>query len=137
MKRSNLALAISLAVVFLSGALVGAFSYRLYTTENTVVANDSKRPSPEEWRRHFVDRATSRLKLSADQIVELNAVLDKTKARFEQLDGDVYRPQKRAIREQMVAEITALLNEEQRAEYAKWLEEHSSHRRTESSDQPR
>ena len=134
MKRSNLALAISLALVFVSGLLVGALSYRLYSTETTVTANQSRRPSPEEWRQRFVAKATTRLDLSNDQILELNVILDRSKERFNALDGEVYKPQKRAIKEREITEINAMLSDGQRAEYAKWLEEHAARRRKSKTD---
>ena len=137
MKRSKLALAISLALVFISGALVGAFSYRLYSTETTVTANESRRPTPEEWRQRFVAKATTRLKLSDGQILELNAILDRAKERFDALDSEVYKPQKRVIKELEITEINAMLNNEQRAEYSKWLDEHAARRRKSRTDAKR
>jgi hypothetical protein len=134
MKRSKLALALSLVLVFLSGALVGAFSYRLYSTETTVTANESRRPSPEEWRQRFVAKATTRLQLDEAQVAELNVILDRAKERFDALDGEVYKPQKRAIKEREVTEINAMLNDEQRAEYAKWMAEHATRRRKDKPD---
>lgn len=137
MKRSNVALAISLALVFISGALFGAFSYRLYSTETTVTANESRRPSPEEWRQRFIAKATTRLELSDSQVLELNVILDRAKERFDALDGEVYRPQKRAIKERETSEINAMLNDEQRAEYANWMEEHAGRRRKNMADTKR
>ena len=47
-RRSNLATAVYLMLVFLSGVLVGVFAYRLYMV-NTVISGSQRPPrSPEE-----------------------------------------------------------------------------------------
>ena len=53
MMRSKLSAALYLALVFLSGSLVGAFTYRLYSA-NTVSATVSRRLDPVEWRRRYM-----------------------------------------------------------------------------------
>jgi len=129
MRRSSSMLALYLAVVFVSGALVGAFSYRLYSTEISVKATDRRRGGPEEWRRRFVSEAEKRLSLSEEQLAEFNAILDRTKERFDEVDANVCRPAKRAVHEEQSAEISAMLDDSQRAEYTRWREERAEKRR--------
>ncbi len=124
MKRSSLIVA--LLLVFLSGVVVGAVGYRLYTTEPA--AATERRPSPEEYRRRYVEMMKTRLHLNEEQLARLNAILDETRERFKQYE-EKSRAEKQAIRDQHVAKINAMLTEEQRAEYAKIREEREARRR--------
>ncbi len=125
MRRSNLALAFYLVLVFLSGAVVGAFGYRLYVGANS----RTQRLSPEEYRQRYVEAMKKRLQLSDDQVQQLNVILDRTRDRFRRLDNEVMKPQKQAIRNQQIQDITAMLDSEQRAEYEKWRQERAERRK--------
>ena len=136
MKRPNLAAAVYLLLVFLSGVLVGGFAYRLYTL-NTVVASTSKAPrSPEEYRKRVVEEMRTRLKLSDGQLQQLQNIMDETRQRFHdfrektkpqfdaiQTQQKALQDQQRAIGEEQHQQIRAMLNDTQRAEYDKMLEE--------------
>ena len=74
MKRS-LAVPLYVLMVFLSGTLVGAVGYRLYSAK-TVTATVAPKPKPEEWRKHVVDDMRTRLKLSDEQVGKLQAAFD-------------------------------------------------------------
>ncbi len=127
MKRSALVLASYLALVFVSGLVVGALGYRLYTADS--VAARSQRPSPEEYRRRYVETLTSRLKLTGEQVGKLNLILDETRDRFRTLDEDIIRPHKQEIRDHQVEAINTMLTEEQRAGYEKFRQERAERRR--------
>jgi hypothetical protein len=75
MKRSTLSTAFYILLVFLSGAVVGAFAHRLYVV-NTVVS-----AKPDEVRHHILDEMRTRLSLSDDQVKQLNAIMDSSKSR--------------------------------------------------------
>ena len=64
----------------------------------------------------------TRLKLSDQQVTDLNVVLDSTRDRFRQL-REKERPEVKAIQDDQVARIRVLLSSEQRAEYEKMREE--------------
>ncbi len=127
MKRSTAALAGYLVLVFASGVVVGALSYRLYTTG--AVAARSTRWSPEEYRRHYVETLTARLKLSEEQVRKLNAILDETRDRYRAMEEEIVRPHKQQIREWQIEAINAMLTDEQRAEYAKFRQERAERRK--------
>ncbi len=129
MRRSTSILVLYLSAVFLSGIVVGAVGHKLYTAETMVRATDSRRPSPEEWRREYIQTMTTRLDLSSRQIDQLNAVLDLARDRFVALDKEVIRPQQHAIRADQNEAIKSILTEAQQAEYAKMQQEWSEHRR--------
>lgn len=133
MKR--LSLAFYLFLVFASGLLVGGIGYRLYSTEATAKARTEQRrgrSSSEEWRARYTKAMTERLALSEIQVRELNVILDRTKGRFDELEKELHdssRPQRKAIIEQQIAEINAMLDPEQRTEHEKWVEERAAKRR--------
>jgi len=53
MKRSGLAAALYVVLVFLSGAVVGIFGYRLYTARS--VSASVSVPKPADFRKKYVD----------------------------------------------------------------------------------
>ena len=126
MKRSSLVLVIYLTLVFLSGMLVGAVGYRLYTAES--VRAKPRRWSPEEYRLRYMKAMKSRLKLTEDQIQKLNVILDETGKRFTELENRT-KPETRAIHEQQVQDINVVLSGEQRAEYEKMRQERAERRK--------
>ena len=116
MKRSNLAIALYLFLIFTSCAIVGAFGFRLYS--GTPVAAKTQKVSPEEWRRQYLNEMQSRLKLTSDQFQHLNSILDESHGRFtaahERNDAAI-----RQIREEQTSKIRAMLTDTQRPEYEK------------------
>ena len=67
--RSKLSAGLYLLVVFLSGALVGGLSYRLYSV-NTVAAITGGVPktSPEEFRKRYIEAIRAKVNLDPQQI---------------------------------------------------------------------
>jgi hypothetical protein len=126
MKRSSLIVA--LLLVFLSGVVVGAVGYRLYTAEPAAAVAPERRPTPEEYRQRYVEMMKTRLHLSDEQLAQLNAILDETRELFKKYE-EKSKAEKQAIRDHQVAKINAMLTEEQRAEYAKIREEREARRR--------
>jgi len=117
MKRSNLTIALYLFLIFASGILVGAFGFRLYTG-TPVAAKTSADVSPDEWRRQYLAEMQSRLKLTPEQMVKLDAILDDTRARSRQthetLDAEL-----KQIKAHHMDRVREMLTPEQRPEYEK------------------
>ena len=111
--RSKLTAVVYLLLVFLSGALVGGMSYRLYSM-NTV--NAAPKASPEEFRRHYIEGMRTKVNLDEKQIEEVNQILDETRAQFDQMRSKM-RADGQAIQNQQVAKITAILREDQKPNY--------------------
>jgi hypothetical protein len=126
MKKSHLSIALYLLLVFASGVLVGGFGHRLYSVNSNEARNE--RPRPEVFRKRYVERMERRLKLSADQIVKLNAILDVTGARLNEL-RERSKPETHQIHQEQVQSIQAILTEEQQREYAKMREEREKERK--------
>jgi len=129
MKRS-LAIPLYVLMVFLSGALVGAVGYRLYSAR-TVSATVAPKPKPEEWRKHVVEDMRTRLKLSDQQVSKLQAAFDTTRQNFAAYDQRSKAERKSIIEEQHQT-IRSFLSDEQRAEYDKFLQERQQKRRAEA-----
>ncbi len=120
MKRAGFPVVMYIALVFASGLLVGGFSYHLYSVNRP--ERHRQRPGPEDFRRRYVQEMTTRLKLSPEQISSLEQILDQSRARFDEVRKKSW-PEMRAIQTEQIARINAILNDTQRAEYAKMREE--------------
>lgn len=114
MKRPQV-IAFSLAlVIFAMGAAAGALAHRLYVA-NAVNAS-------EDWRARYINEMHSRLKLSTEQVDKLNDILDDTRAKVRAVK-DGYKPEMLQIKQNQIAEIRAMLNVGQAAEYTKMVVE--------------
>lgn len=106
MKRSGLAAAFYVLLVFLSGAVVGIFGYRLYSAK-TVIANVAG-PKPADYRKKYVDEMTNRLHLSAEQVTQLGTILDETRTRYHE-EHDRSKQQLAQIHDDQVQKIHEIL----------------------------
>lgn len=119
MTLSRWKIALYVGLVFLSGAVLGAFSHRLYTVSG-VSANAPR--NPEEFRRRYMEEMKSRLKLSADQVTKLSAILDETRARVRSTRESI-EPEIRKIRDEQQEKVHQILSADQRPEYDKMRQE--------------
>jgi hypothetical protein len=125
MRRSSLAAALYLALVFVSGIVVGAFGYKLYSGSS--VSATSPRKSPEEYKRHYLAEMQSRLTLTDAQLSKVSAILDETRDQY-RLFRDTHKAEMQAILDAQVRGIKAVLSPEQRQEYEKMREERQKRR---------
>jgi len=114
MKRPQVVVSFLAVVIFAIGAATGALAHRLYVA-NSVNAS-------EDWRARYINEMHSRLKLSVLQVDKLNDILDDTRVKVRAV-RDSYKPEMLQIKQNQVAEIRAILNAEQAAEYGKMIEE--------------
>jgi Spy/CpxP family protein refolding chaperone len=130
MPKSKLSAFFSLLLVFLSGALVGAFAHRLYMVNSVTAVRSPQpnRPSPEEFRRRQVEDLKNKVGLDDQQIAEYNRILDNTRQQFDQLH-DKMNAEGRTIRDQQVEKVNAILRPEQRPLYEKWRAEREAERK--------
>ena len=117
MQRPTVSIVLYLCLVFLSGVLVGGFGFSVYSGRQGNV-----RLTPEQRQRRYVDEMRSRLKLSDDQVQKLKGIMAETRKRFEGL-REKNRPEEQEIQAQHAQSVSAILNDTQRAEYAKMREE--------------
>jgi hypothetical protein len=117
MVKSRSSAILSVALVFLSGALVGAVANRLYMV-NTVSSTGTVQPvrpperNPEEVRKHLVEQMRSDVKLDDQQVLALEKIYDHTREQFDEMhkrwDGE-----SRSARDKQTEEIRAMLRPEQ------------------------
>jgi Spy/CpxP family protein refolding chaperone len=119
MTLSRWKIALYVGLVFVSGALLGAFSHRLYTVSG-VSANAPR--NPEEFRRRYMEEMKSRLKLTADQVTKLSVILDETRARVRSTRESI-EPEIRKIRDEQQEKVHQILSADQRPEYDKMRQE--------------
>lgn len=65
-----------MALVFVSGALLGGLGYRAYYA-STSSANPQHRPSLAEFRKRYVSDMTARVKLDDKQVVQIGKLFDE------------------------------------------------------------
>lgn len=119
MRRSNAATLFYLLVVFASGAVVGGFGVRLYLAK-TVSATAVARPSGAELRKRYLQDMQTRLHLTDAQLTQLRQIADETGKQFDDMH--------KAIHDEHIRKVTAILDENQKAEYAKMQAEREKHR---------
>jgi hypothetical protein len=126
MRRSNLHVGFYLFLVFLSGVLVGAIAYRLYSIQ-AVSATRTGPHGADEFRRQLIADMRSRLKLRDDQVQQVEAILDTTREEYKALHQRL-DPEMKAVQEKQTKSILAILDDAQRAEYQKMREERAKRR---------
>jgi len=151
MSKSKLSALLSLFLVFASGAVLGAFAYRLYSAAPVLTTGNAGGPpagrmSPADFRKKYAADLTKEMKLDADQVKKLNAILDQTNEEFQKLNQKMkpeqdaldekrdafrekYRPDREAIHNRQVESINAMLREDQRATYAAFRAERERQRK--------
>ena len=130
MPKSKYSAVFYLLLVFLSGALVGSFGYRLYSV-TTVTATPQKRPDPIAWRKHYMEEM-SPLKLDDEQTKQLNQILDDTRAAVDQIRSRE-RQEVQSLTDSQIERIWAMLREEQKPEYAKIRAERDKRRKAQTN----
>ncbi len=135
MRPLKLTLVLQLLLVFVSGSVVGALGYRLYS-RRTAAADVLARPprpaafDPARGRNRWIEPLQTRLKLRPEQVQKLTAIFEVTGRRFGEVrqkaeteTRKIMDPEMDAIHKDQVAQIEAMLDASQVAEYRKMLEE--------------
>jgi Spy/CpxP family protein refolding chaperone len=118
MKLSRAAIAFYIALVFVSGVVLGAVAHNFY-----VVSTAPKRPpGPEEVRKRITAEYQRRLKLTDDQLAKLNIIMDETRARIEETRREMH-PAYQKIHEEQQKKFRDLLTPGQQAEFDQMLKE--------------
>jgi hypothetical protein len=134
MKRSNLTLALSLLIVFASGAVVGVVGDRYWGCPKKAVEKGPR--SPEDYRRAYVEEMNRRLKLTPEQLSKLNVILDETREQFRQL-REKQRAEIRLLQDAQTQKINAILTPQQQEEYARMRKEREEKRKREEKERGR
>jgi Spy/CpxP family protein refolding chaperone len=119
MNLSRKSIALYIALVFVSGAVLGVFGDRLYTVTTTVPSKGGKsnaKLSPEEFRRGYLGFMQKRLSLNESQVTQLGLILDETRARMNEVHERTI-PEQQDIQKAQSEKIRALLTPAQQTEY--------------------
>jgi hypothetical protein len=124
MPKSRLSAAVSLLLVFLSGALLGALAYRAYTIKEVAAApSRPPRMGPAEWRKAYLNDLRTRVKMDDAQIAKTEQILDQTADEFKQFSQAM-----QAAQAHQVERINSILRPDQRDLYRAFQEEREKER---------
>jgi len=132
MVKSRSSAILSVALVFLSGALVGAVGNRLYMV-NTVSSTGTVVPprpdrSPEEHRKRLIAEMRSEIKLDDQQVKQLETIYDHTREQFDEMNKR-WNGESRAAWEKQTEEIKALLRPDQVGLFEQLRAKHDAERK--------
>ncbi|HLK17617.1 MAG TPA: hypothetical protein VKT81_01640 [Bryobacteraceae bacterium] len=113
MKRWNLPIALYMFLVFISGGVVGALGYRMYSPP---AAHTEQRLNPEAWRKKYMDELNSRVNLTPEQVQKMNALLDQSDASFTAARNQHHEAVEK-IKEDHRARVRGLLTADQLPKY--------------------
>ena len=122
MKRNQWPALLFAALLFFSGAAVGALAHRYYSA--TVV----NAKSAEDMRARYISEMRTDLKLSPGQVNKLETILDETKAKMKAV-RDQYRPEMLAIRKEQISRVKSILKPDQIPKYEQLVAKRERHAR--------
>lgn len=115
--RRNQWLALGVALlIFVCGVVAGVLGNR-YIKMATVNAKTA-----EDFRHHYTIEMRDKLHLSAQQVAELDVILDETKAKYKAV-RDSYRPQMLKIKDEQLDRVKDILTPEQIPGYEQLVSE--------------
>jgi hypothetical protein len=122
MKLSRTTIALYVGLVFVSGAVLGFFSNRLYSA-TTVSASKSatgtkSSVTPEEFRKWLTSYYQKRLDLNVDQVQKMNLILDESQAQVKAVHARM-DPELDAVHENQITRMNLMLTPAQQGEYEK------------------
>jgi uncharacterized coiled-coil protein SlyX len=130
MPKSKFSAFLSLLLVFVSGAVVGALAHRLYMV-NVAYSGSTpapRRPDPEEVRRRIVSDLKAKVHLDDHQIAELNRMMDDTNDTWHKMQKKL-NAELRGMRDQEWQKFRAVLRPDQQPLYDQWRNEREAEMR--------
>ena len=136
MKLSRATIALYVGLVFASGAVLGFFSNRLYSA-TTVSASKagSGKPTPEDFRKWVNTYYPERLKLTGDQVQQMNLILDESQAQVNAIHARM-DPEIQAVHANQITRMNLMLTPEQQTEYEKMRKEFREKQQQKRSGRP-
>lgn len=128
MTRKSWTAALYVLLVFAAGVAAGVLGQRVLSGPQVSASAAAKAPSPADFRKKHVGEMRTRLKLTDEQVVSLNKILDHTRDQF-RAARERARPEMDRIYQDQVQRITGMLKPEQRPEYERIVEEHDRQRK--------
>ena len=126
MSLSRPAILAYVALVFVSGAVLGVFGDRFYSAYAVSPSHSGgpkgPRLSPEEFRKHRFKEFQERMKLTDSQVTQIGLIYDETRALYEEARKR-NQPELEAINKDQQDKILSILKPDQRVEYERILKE--------------
>ncbi len=116
MRRNRWTAILFAVLLFGCGVLCGALAER-YLSATVVNARTA-----EDFRHHYVSEMKSELKLTQDQVNQLEVILDETKAQYKAV-RDESRPAMLKIKTEQIRRVKSILTPEQVPAYEKLIAE--------------
>ena len=135
MVKSRSSAVLSVALVFLSGALVGAVGSRLYMVSSvssngmTMPPHPPDHPSPEEVRKHRVEEMRTEVKLDDQQMRELEQIYDHTREQFNEIHKRL-DAEGRAVADKQTEAVRAILRPDQVPLFEQLRAKHEAERKS-------
>lgn len=126
MKLSRLTIALYVGLIFVSGAVLGVFAHSLYAVAHA--ASDPVRSRPEDVRKKTLANMQSRMKLTDQQVGEINSIMDDLRAHFHEV-RERYKPEMDSLQKNSRNKVRAILTPDQLTEYEKMLKEQDEHQK--------
>ena len=128
MLRTKTSAILSLALVFVSGGLVGVLAHRAYIVRSASGnAEFSRKPSSADWRKHVLGEMRTKVKLDDAQAEQLNDIFDKMDVGVREL-RTIRENENQALQNDLVAKINGILRPEQIELYKQYREEREKER---------
>jgi uncharacterized coiled-coil protein SlyX len=146
--KSRLTAVLSLLFVFVSGALLGALAQRAYVQSHPAAAPAAQRPSPAEFRKHYLSEMHDRLKLDDAQMAKLTKLLTDVDEEFHQIQakrrsedqesplGAKRHAEDQAMQKGLVAKIDDILRPDQRVLYQQLRDQRERARKLREQQNP-
>jgi len=130
MPKSKVSAFFSLLLVFFSGAVLGAFAYRLYTVNPVVMAPGGvqKKGSPEDFVRQRLAEMRERVKADDQQLEQIKRVYSETHDEYERIRKEM-NDKGREVDQHQVEKIKQILRPEQIPAYDQIRAEHEAARK--------
>jgi len=136
MLKTKTSAVLSLGLVFVSGALVGALAHRAYVVRAASTNSEIPRKlGPADFRKHVLGEMQTKLKLDAAQAKQLNQFYD-------QMDVEVHElrtkrdSQNQALQSALVEKIDGMLRPDQIELYKQYREEREKERQRRRTQGP-
>ena len=131
MPRTRLTAIVYLALVFVSGIIVGVASNRLYTVKASVPANAAPR-NMAEYRSRYLTEMKQRVGVNDQQAAQVTQILDNTKKKMDDMRHRE-KPERDQIQQDQIDSIRALLSDSQKASFDAWRAERQKRTRGNSA----
>jgi Spy/CpxP family protein refolding chaperone len=120
MSSSRATIALYMGLVFASGAALGVYGDRYYEASTAQKDNNKNRgkrgPSPEEFRKMYLNGMQKQLLLSNEQVTKLSSIMDETRALLDEMHKR-HRPEQQEIQRSQNEKIRAVFDNIQREKY--------------------